>query len=229
MNGFPPGLLRLLLALACGALIATGARAASVSFLFDQTFSGQAPAGAAPWLAASFTDTGPGTVRMSLEARTLSGAENIVGAYFNLDPTLNPLDLAFAFIAQSTAPQASSIDRGVNCCKADGDGKYDFRLSFPTGSGFDPGETLYYSLFYSGAGSFGAQSFAFKSAPAGGHGPFYAAAHVQDTTGAGSGGSGWISPQGYALQDISPVPLPGALGLLLLGLASLGGFARRRA
>ena len=64
-----------------------------------------------------------------------------------------------------------------------------------------------------------ASAFDLLSTPAGGHGPFFTAAHVQNTTG---GGSGWIAPGGASVPD-------GASTAILLGIALLGieGLRRR--
>ncbi len=205
----------------CGA-----ANATSLSFSLNTEFSGgQAPAGAAPWLIATFADqAAPNTVRLTLNAAGLTGNENVLSAYFNLDPLLSPTLLSFAYLAgASTGPAANAITTAVDCCKADGDGKYDIRFTFPSGSGFDAAETVVYNIVYSGAAVLNALSFNFLSAPAGGHGPFFAAAHIQNTTGAGSGGSGWISP----VTAVSPVPEPGTWMLMLPALAMIA-LRRRR-
>lgn len=114
---------------------------------------------------------------------------------------------------------ANGITLGIDCCKADGDGLYDIKLSFATnGSGFQSGQTVVYEI--TGISGLTASSFNFFSTPAGGHGPFLTAAHVLNTTGAGSGGSGWIAP--------TPVPLPAAAWLFGSGLLGLMGIARKR-
>lgn len=202
-------------------LITAGpARAATVSFLLDAEFSGgTAPSGPGPWLSAVFADLSPGSVRLTLSASGLSAAENVSSFYFNLDPALDPLLVNAAFNAASSGPQATQFTSGVDCCKADGDGRYDLRFTFPVGSGFNAGLQVIYDLTYAGAGLLDAPDFDFLSTPAGGHGPFKAAAHVQNT-GAGGGDSGWIAPAGAP----APVPLPAPallLGAGLLGLARL--------
>jgi hypothetical protein len=115
----------------------------------------------------------------------------------------------------------ATVGLGTDSFMADGDGKYDIRLRFPSGSGFDAGESVAYTI--TGIPSLTAASFLFLSAAAGGSGPFFSAAHVQNTTGPGSGDSGWIA---------AVVPLPPALPLLLGGLVALrlhAAFLRRRA
>lgn len=205
--------------------LAGAAPAATVAMAFSQAFSGSAPAGTAPWLTATFTDAGANEVRLELSAGGLSGAESLRGAYFNLDAALVPAGLTFAYISGSAGTQAGSITAGSDCCKADGDGRYDLLFAFASGSGFDAGETAAYRIVYAGAGTLRAASFAFLSSPSGGHGPFYAAAHVQNI----GSESGWVAAQGYSFQEVSPVPLPAPLALLAAGLACLAGGGRRRA
>lgn len=187
------------------------ASAATLTYGLDTEFSGaRAPGGVVPWVIAEFNDFNvTGSVRLSVSASGLAAGENISSLYFNLDPALNLSQLTFTYLGSSTAPAAMSIDRSTDTYKADGDGKYDIKMSFTTGGGFDAGEALYYEI--TGINSLTAASFMFMSAPAGGKGPFYAAAHVQNTTGAGTGSSGWIAPT-EAL--FTPVPLPAAVWLL---------------
>ena len=60
-----------------------------------------------------------------------------------------------------------------------------------------------------------AADFNHLSEPAGAHGPFYTAAHIQNATGPGSGGSGWIAP--IPEPSITSLAIMGAvLGTLLL-------------
>ena len=198
----------------------TVAHAASSSLYFDTEFSGgQAPAGSAPWLVATFVDqAAPNAVRLTLDAAGFTGNENVLSTYFNLDPLLNSAQLSFTYAALSTGPAAAKITTGADCCKADGDGEYDIRFTFPSGGGFDAAETVVYDIVYSGLGTLSALSFNFLSAPAGGNGPFLAAAHIQNT-GIGGGGSGWIAP-------VSVVPEPGTWMLMLLALGIIA--LRRR-
>ena len=67
----------------------------------------------------------------------------------------------------------------------------------------------------------GTASFAFDTEFSGGHGPFYAAARAQYTTGAGSGGSRRVAPAG------APTPLPAALWLVHSSLGGLGVLGRK--
>lgn len=196
-----------LLAAACLFAFAGSATAATVSFDFNHVYSGTAPAGSAPWISAVFTDSASNQVRLTLSAGGLTGSENVEEAYFNLDPALALGSLSIGYVSGT---EADAVDKGVDAFKADGDGRFDLLFQFSPGSGFDPGESAIYDFSYAGLpNAFSAASFEFLSAPAGGHGPFLAAAHIQDT--GGGAGSGWIAP----------VPLPAPLALLAAALAGL--------
>lgn len=186
---------------------------ASIIYGFNTEFSGGTPpSGPAPWLIATFTDTStPGQVQLTITTAGLTSSEKISALYFNLDPGLNVSDLAFTSLngGQGTIGYGS-LQLGEDAFKADGDGKYDILLSYPTsGATFNGGDTSSFDITYSGSGAFDAASFNFLSSPAGGHGPFDAAAHVLDTS--STGGSGWVAP-------VSTVPLPPSLPLLATGL-----------
>lgn len=204
-------------------LISSFVSAAALTFDFVQEFSGgQAPGGTSPWLTAEFNDATAtaGDVRLTISASGLATGENVLQTYFNLDPLLDPNNLSFTYIgASSTGPSFTGSSTGADSLKADGDGKYDFLFDFPSGSGFDAGESVVIDI--SSTETINAFSFNFLSAPAGGHGPFLAAAHIQNTTGAGTGGSGWIAP--------APIPVPAAIWLFGSGLIGLAGVARRKA
>lgn len=193
-------------------LLTCSAQAAVVQFNFVAEFSGgQPPAGPTPWITARFDDAGSaGSVRLTVSTAGLSGSENVSGLYFNLDPYLDSSQLNFTYVS---GVNATSVSGRNNNFRADGDGRYDILFSYPSGAGFNRNLTSIYDI--TGFATLTAQSFYFLSAPAGGHGPFYAAAHVQNTP----GGSGWVSA-------VAAVPLPPAIALLLTGLVSLFGAAR---
>ena len=191
---------------------AAGAQAA-VTYNFNTEFSGGTPpTGPAPWLTATFGDTStPGQVVLSITTAGLTSSEKISAIYFNLDPSLDVNDLSFASLNGGSGTVGdSSVQLGENQFMADGDGKYDILLAYSTNKNtFTGGDTSSFDITYSGTGTFDAASFYFLSFPAGGHGPFYAAAHVLNTS--ASGGSGWVAP-------VSPVPLPSSLPLLAAGV-----------
>lgn len=191
---------------------ATAARA-SVVYDFNTEFSGGTPpSGPAPWIIATFSDTSkPGQVQLTVTTGGLLSSAKVSALYFNLDPGLNPNDLSFQSLNGAAGTVSySSLQLGENGFMADGDGKYDMLLSYPTsGKTFSGGDTSSFDITYSGSGTFDAASFLFLSQPAGGHGPFYAAAHVLNDD--GKNGSGWVAP-------VSTVPLPPSLPLLAAGL-----------
>lgn len=196
------------------------AHADTVVFGFNTEFSGgQAPAGPAPWVTATFTQINSHDVRLTIDTSGLTGAEDISEIDFNILPSLSSAlsSLTFTYDNGTKAQSTSAAEDGF---KADGDGLYDFQFKYGTGNGaFGPGVKSTYDITDPTTGpTLSAASFLTLSTPSGGHGPFYSAAHVQNTTGAGSGGSGWIAP----------VPLPAAAWLLLSALGGLAIPQRRR-
>jgi len=201
---------RLFAALAFASL-AQVAPAATYEYQFSDVFSGDAPGGAAPWAALSFSDVAGG-VAMSLSLNTsLTG--NVRQFYFNFDGSAGELDaLTFAHSGGDIA----TIQTGLNGFKADGDGLYDILFSYSAGGGFDAGDTSTYLL--SGT-ELEAGMFNLKSAETSGNGTtWYAALHVQNINGAGD--SAWMGA--------TPIPEPETYVLLLAGLGLLGFAARRR-
>ena len=207
-------------------LLPTKGRAASgVTYQFDNEFSsGTPPAGPAPWITATIQNTTPGTVLLTVANNGLVGSEFVSGFYLNLNTDFNPLNLSLSYVSSVgsfTLPSIASgtIERGTDSFKADGDGKYDLLFDFITASGntFGAGDTITYQI--SGISGLTADDFVYLSAPNGGHGPFYAAAHVQGI-GADGSLSGWVEPS-LGAQPIL-VPEPSSCILLVLSLGSLG-------
>ena len=212
--------------LAAITLSSTELKATGIIYQFDTPFPADpSPAAPAPWITADFESVSGG-VNLTISAVGLTGSEFASELYFNLDPSLglDQSSLTFNETASSGSFSAPTISQaaGDNNYKADGDGKYDFRFSFGTASGttFGSGDTLTY--FISGIPGLAAGSFAFLSEPAGGSGPFYAAAHIQALTGSLST---WIEPGGG--PAISPIPEPEPVAFLGVSVMFLAAFRLR--
>jgi hypothetical protein len=199
----------------------------------DIEFSdGQAPASTLkPWIQMTISDSSPGTVIFKLTAPHLTGSENVSEFDFNLDPALSSDvgHLTFTSLIKTGSFDDPTISQGVNGFKADGDGEYDINLSFTTGGNtnktFTGGDSLQYTISGSGIS---ASSFDFLSHPAGGHGPFITAAHIQNTTGAGSGGSGWVADSVGGTIHLQDVPEPSSFLLAGLGVVGILAWRSRR-
>ncbi len=190
----------------------------ALTFDLNYAFSGSSPSGTAPWLTATFADGPANTVTLTLQGH-LAVNEFISEWSFNISNT-SLMPLTFAYDATSTGPAASTIDQNANSLQADGDGKFDIRLNFPTaGSGnrFNDTETVIYTITGTGLT---AGLFDDVSATQGGNGIYHSAAHVQgidaDPT------SGWIG------DKPTGVPEPGTLLLIGAGLVGLVGFSSRK-
>jgi len=177
------------------------------------------PAGPTPWLTADFENTAGGGGALTISAAGLTGSEFASEMYFNIDPSLDQSSLTFSETASTGTFSTPTIDQaaGDNNYKADGDGKYDFRFNFGTANGttFGSGDSITYQI--GGILGLDASNFAFLSAPAGGSGPFYAAAHIQSLS---NGGSTWIEPGGGPIITVVPEPSSETIlgGLSLIGL-----------
>jgi len=200
---------------------AGAARGGVITFGLVDEFSGGTPPAAAvppPWLTVTIDDGGtPGSVTLTLAATNLTDSEFVSKWFLNLDPNLDPTSLIFSAPTKTGMFDAPIINTKVNEFKADGDGEYDIKFSFATtgkdgGSHrFRAGDSIQYTV--TGIATLTAASFDFLSNPAGGHGPFHTAAHVQ---GIGpSDGSGWVT-----------APEPATLAMLAIG--GLAMLARRR-
>ena len=197
-----------------GACVLTGSGAvtASVNYNINTVFSGAQAAG---YVSASFTQEGS-NVRLRVESHLGSG-EFLSNLAFNYDP--------FATLAGSGATAVSgsfglpAYTTGSNFYQADGDGQYDVRLEFSTSgpSRFD-GADVFEMLFLNATEG----NFFALSNPAGGHGPFHAAGHIQGI-GPSNGDSGW-----HRDGELVPLPAPVYAGGGLLALMGLVRFVRRR-
>jgi hypothetical protein len=206
--------------LAAALLYPKAAEAADLFYRFDHVFGGQStpPAGPGPWLNATFHDSAPGTVLLTITNVGLSQREFIGSVYFNLNPADDVNRLTFALASSSGAFDRPKIFLGENRFKAAGDGRYDILFSFETdvSERFSAGESVTYRI--TGISSLVAADFNYLSLPAGGVGPFFAAAHIQGTH-PNICGSAWVAP------PLALVPEPAAG--TLLGLAAGLWCARR--
>ena len=199
--------------------VSTAANATVLTYDLSVEFSGATPpAGASPWLRAVFDDGGsPGSVTMKLSTPNLTAVEFVSKWYFNLDPLLDPTALIFSAPTKTGSFTDPTINLAVDAFKADGDGKYDIKLEFDVSDGFPTrfgvGDAVAYTI--TGIPTLTASSFNHLSLPAGGHGPFPTAAHVQGIGPSGAN-SGWVT-----------VPEPATMSLLGIG-GALGLIRRRR-
>jgi hypothetical protein len=208
------------------ALLAPASVRADFFYHFDDVFSGTGPAGGTPWVDALFTDISPGTVTLKVSNVGLVDAEFVSELYLNINPAYNPTSLIFTPVSSSGGFATPTINLGTDGFKADGDGKYDIRFNFLTSSGntFSAGESFTYQI--TGVPTLVASDFIFLSTPAGGHGPFDAAIHVQ---GICNDASGWADPHNGAVIVLVPEPAPGVLLVLAAGLFFYGRRLLKRA
>lgn len=215
--------LRLVAAMAAVVIIPSAAQAGQLTFNLNTQFDtpgGTAPSGTAPWLKAVFDDSvGPNKVSLTLTSLLQGAGEFVTEWDFNVDPT----KLSGLSIAQNTGPSATIKPVSADTYQADGDGKYDISLVFASGppaARFTVGSVATFTLTGTGIT---ANSFNFLSAPAGGHGPFTTAAHVQGI-GPSASLSGWIAPTDH----INSVPEPATIIATLTGLVPVGLLSLRR-
>lgn len=197
-----------------------------ITFNYNTVFSGDTPQGTSPWLTATFADTGTDQVTLTMTASNLVPDEFVSDFDFNLDPTMQAMNLTYT---NAGGVVASSMNTTTNGSKAAGDGLYDIEFLFPTASGdrlgvgeTAAGSTSVYTITGTGLS---ASSFNFLSCQqsdgcqsAGNLGPFYAAAHIQAIPGADSG---WVAP-------VAAIPEPADAAMLAAGLALMAFLARRR-
>jgi hypothetical protein len=188
------------------------ANASGILFQFDTPFpSDPNPTGSGPWTDASFVNVTPGTVLLTVTNVNFSSGEFLKGSsgpgaggalFFNINPGDNPANLVFT-LESSNGSYGPTVSTGENAFKADGDGYYDIRIDF-SGNSFSVNSSITYQI--TGIAGLTAADFEYESAPGGGSGPFYAAAHVQGLP-PNNSNSTWIEP-GNGPVPIVPVPEP---------------------
>lgn len=176
----------------------------------DSEYSGATPpAGAAPWLNATFDDGGsPGSVTLTLSTPGLTDPEFVRRWLFNLDPLLNPTLLSFSAPLEIGSFAAPTIYTGVDTFKAGGDGYFDIKFAFSNSGGpnrrFGAGDAAIYTV--TGIPTLAAASFNFESVNGPGPRSFRTVAHVQ---GINDEDSGWVAPE------------PATMALLAMGSLAL--------
>jgi hypothetical protein len=208
-------------------LVCTKNSSAAVDLGFNQVFGAGSVASASPttpWMTATFSDNGDGTVDLALSNPDLTGIESVSELFFDFaSPHVSVQSLSFSIVGKSGSFKAPTFAEENNGFKAAGvGGKYDFTISFTPGANvaktFGAGDTLILKIS-SRRGAIDAADF--MSLSAGGRSDFYAAASVQNTPDNSGCGSAWI---GANLLDSTSVPEPPigvAGGLSALGVAAV--------
>jgi hypothetical protein len=210
---------------------AAEARADTITFDLSYVFSGYTPTSTAPYLTATFDCATVGTCTLTLTSSLEASSEFLTEVDFNSLLALSSISLVSCTTCSSVLIEPYSS----NAYQADGDGLYDFGFQFDPANAnrFNGTDVAVFTITGTGIT---AATFNTLSAPAGGVGPFYAAAHVQGIPG---GCSGWVADAnggnvsggggiGPGVLSCTSVPDSGtALGLL--GLAMVGvAYLRRK-
>jgi hypothetical protein len=187
------------------------------------------PTWTTPYARATFTDTAPGVVQLTMQALGINPWNepplhnysvdewffNVPTDWTGTGPATDLGSLAFAFVSgSSTAPAAAQINRSLNNLAVTGDGNFDFGFQWLNPSGFDNGEQVVYNITYIGAKPFSAAVFDNLSAGDSPH--FHTVMKVRNE-----------SPPQF-LGDTTAVAIPGSLLLVGVGLIGWMGYGTLR-
>jgi hypothetical protein len=195
-------------------LCMTPLASASVTIELDQAYTGDTPAGTAPWLTLFFENIALDTVRLTVTANLQDADEFISNVYFNYAGA-DPTDLSFAFVSGVNA----SVAAGLDAFTAAGNGNYDILIPYdfaPPPVRFNGSDQSVFDITGVGIDETDFNVLAV------GNKIFTAAAHVQGT--AGRFGSGHIAP-----SEIIPEPASLAIwGCIALMGIPYGVYRRRQ-
>ncbi len=202
-------------------LLSAGAASADLVMHLNNSYTGSTPAASAPWLTASFSQTGTDSVRLTLTSN-VTGWEVISTVFFNV---ADGQSVAATFNETLSSGSFQTPTAGTGLFAAGGGSVYDMRILFPINqpaNRFGAGDVAVFDLTGEGLTE---SDFNFLS---GGALSNLAAAHVQ-AIGPNRNGSGWIADGGGGGGVV--VPLPPAAWAGLIGLAGAAGlsWSRRRA
>lgn len=189
------------------------------------------PAGAAPWLIATFEAQDLTTVRLTMDSMLQDPNEFVSGWYFNLNTAYNASNLVFTEVSASGAAYATSIMQENNAYRANGERFYDIVFDMdiaPPTDRFNNTDQLVYDIQLSdGAGNLlNLNELDFDFFGVNGNekgGPFTSAAHIQGLTG---DLSTWIGGGAEIVCTVDcgggpPTEVPEPSTLFLLGSALL--------
>lgn len=196
---------------------------AAVVFNYGTVETGGTPGGAPPWLRATFTQLNPTTVDLLLEAVNLTSTEFVSEWWFNVNPTILPTSLSFAFQSGTAGPWNSLTAAQDGITNAGG--VFDFDLGWPT-SGMQGGALRFTDdetalIRITRIGGLLESDFNWTSGGSGDAANVLALAHIQAIT--SPPGSSKVSP---TVNGGGSVPEPGSLALV--GIAALAAALLRR-
>lgn len=188
------------------------------------------------WLVGEVNKTGTNTVDLTLTANFPAGSSlDVDQVDFNINPSITPSNLSFV----NDSANATTVTSTATTNDAQKAGPaFGFDIDFGTGQGshaLGSGGGIQTDIIHitlNGVGTLSASDFNFSSTPGNnGFGPFFAAAHVQNT-GTNGQDSSWTANNGGGPPTPGPLPVPAPASVwsgaaILIGLA-LARYLRRR-